>query len=68
MLAYCDYIADRIRTWFRNDIVVGSEYIKNVDKVMMDLHPEEGYFLSTKKTLRIEDKNGKWYLVTIEEI
>jgi hypothetical protein len=33
----------------------------------MDLHPEEGYFMSTKKTIEVEDINGKVYLVTVEE-
>ena len=67
-LAYCDYIADRIRTWFRNDILVGSEYIKDVESVKMDLHPTEGYFMSTKKTICVEDKNGKKYRITVEEM
>ena len=67
-LAYCDYIADRIRGWLRNDILVGSDYIKAVNSVKMDLHPTEGYFMSTKKTIEVIDMNDKKYRVTVEEI
>jgi hypothetical protein len=68
MLAYCDYIADRVRTWFKNDVLVGSEYIKFVGNVKMDLHPTEGYFMSTKKTIEVIDINNKKYRITVEEI
>jgi hypothetical protein len=33
----------------------------------MDLHPTEGYFMSTKKVLTVHDVNGKAYVVTVEE-
>jgi hypothetical protein len=38
-----------------------------VSKPQLDLHPTEGYFLSTKKTIEVQDTNGKIYLVTVEE-
>lgn len=66
MLAYCDYIAHVIRHAFFNDKV--DNKIVHVDGVKMDLHPEEGYMLSTKKTLTMTDINGKKYLVTVQEM
>jgi len=41
--------------------------IMGVGRPKMDLHPTEGYFLSTKKTIEVQDTNGKKYLVTVEE-
>jgi len=38
-----------------------------VSNVIMDLHPIDGYFLSTKKTILVEDKNGTQYKITVEE-
>ena len=65
MLVYCDYIAHVISTSFRDDKHAG--YIESVGPVKMDLHPTEGWFVSTKKTISMVDKNGKRYRVTIEE-
>lgn len=56
--AYCDRIIDRIKR--KMDWHTGP--------IEMDLHPEEGYMLSTKKTLTIADHNGKMYKVTVEEV
>jgi hypothetical protein len=38
-----------------------------VGKPQTDLHPTEGWFQSTKKTIEVQDTNGKIYLVTVEE-
>lgn len=65
MLAYCDYIADTIKRSFNND--KPDNMIKSVGPIQMDLHPTEGYFLSTKKTISMTDRNGKTYMITIEE-
>jgi hypothetical protein len=66
MLAYCDYIAHVISTAFNND--KPENKITQVGRVKMDLHPIDGYMLSTKKTITMEDFNGKLYKVTVEEI
>lgn len=67
-LKYCDYIADRVKTLLTNDVRDNCySHIDNVGRVKMDLHPEGGYFVSTKKTLEVIDKNGTKYKVTIEE-
>ena len=65
MLAYCDYIASVISKSFFND--KPDNMIERVGPVKMDLHPIDGYFLSTKKTITMTDINGKEYLVTVEE-
>lgn len=64
-LAYCDKIADVIRKSLLKhdpDGIIGLVY-----GVQMDLHPTEGYFVSTKKTMKLSDMNGKMYKVTVEE-
>jgi len=65
MLVYCDWIADQIKQHFTNDKV--ENRIAQVSNVVMDLHPIDGYFLSTKKTILVEDKNGTQYKITVEE-
>jgi hypothetical protein len=39
----------------------------SVEQPKMDLHPTEGWFMSTKKVMTMHDINGKAYVVTIEE-
>jgi hypothetical protein len=70
MLVYCDYIADTIRRGLVADQWMNPARIKldNIGPVQMDLHPTEGYFVSTKKTLEIIDTSGKKYKVTVEEV
>ena len=66
MLAYCDKIADVVRKALMKydpDNIIGL-----VGPVKMDLHPTEGWFVSTKKTVDLCDMNGKKYRVTVEEI
>ena len=65
MLVYCDKIADVVRKAllkYDPDGIVGL-----VGQIKMDLHPTEGYFVSTKKTMKVTDRNGKLYLITVEE-
>jgi len=68
MLAYCDYIADVIRKGLVGDTATAGSYIRDVGPVKMDLHPTEGYFLSTKKVLTVTDSSGRIYKVTVEEM
>lgn len=71
-LAYCDYIADTIRIVLKRYIVdsedTGEAILESIGNPIMDLHPTEGYFLSTKKTLLATDVNGKQYKITVEEL
>jgi hypothetical protein len=66
-LAYCDYIAARIHTLVSNEINDNQTMMESVSTPKMDLHPTEGYFMSTKKVLTVHDMNGKAYVVTVEE-
>jgi len=66
-LAYCDYIASRLRTLVSNEINDNQTMIESVSAPKMDLHPTEGYLLSTKKVLTVHDVNGKAYVITVEE-
>ena len=66
MLAYCDKIADVIRKALLKhdpDHIVGL-----VGDIQMDLHPSEGYYMTSKKTIQVSDMNGKMYKVTVEEV
>jgi len=67
VLAYCDYIADRIKTNLRDDSYNEDSLIHFVDRIEYDLD-EDGAFRSTKKTIGVQDVNGKRYRVTVEEI
>ena len=64
--AYCDKIAARIKDALNATDPDG--IIMGCGKVRFDLHPEDGYLISTKKTLTVVDKNGKLYQITVEEI
>ena len=66
-LAYCDYIAARIHTLVSNEINDNQTMMESVSTPKMDLHPTEGYFMSTKKVLTVHDMNGEAYVVTVEE-
>lgn len=67
-LAYCDYIAQQVKDYLGLDVVHKYSYVKSVGSVKMDLHPEEGYFMSTKKTIEVVDINDKKYKITVEEL
>ena len=67
-MVYCDYIVDRIKTLLNREISDNETLISDVGNVEFDLHPEEKYMVSTKKTLTLSDINGKLYRVTVEEI
>ena len=64
-LSYCDRVATIIKEALPQD-----EYglISKTGPINMDLHPTKGYFLSTKKTVSVTDRNGKTYMVTVEEV
>ena len=54
-LKYCDYIADVIK----KSLCADEGLVSEVGHIQMDLHPEEGYFVSTKKTIPVKDVNGE---------
>lgn len=68
MLAYCDFVADRVQKGLVNVMNDALQPVRltEVSKVSWDLGPQ-GEFASTKKTLFVADQNGKRYRVTVEE-
>ena len=67
-LAYCDYIAYSIvQPGLLQDSKGESPMITEVGKVKMDL-AKEGWMQTTTKRIMCRDRNGKPYLITVEEI
>ena len=66
-LAYCDYIANRIHTLLEREIGDNETLLERVGPTKMDLHPTEGWFMSTKKVMTVHDVHGKAYVITVEE-
>lgn len=63
VLAYCDRIAHtiaQILPWADIDDL-------SVGRVKSDLHPTQGYLLTTQKTIEVEHY-GKKYLITVMEV
>lgn len=69
MIAYCDFLADRIRKGLINVMndALQPVRLKDIGKVEYDVNTK-GQFLSTKKTMYVWDAYGKEYRVTVEEV
>ena len=66
-LAYCDYIAWLISTELKTLDTSGQKLLASVGRVQFDLgHFDE--FLSTTKTIDVEDRYGKQYRITVQEL
>jgi hypothetical protein len=64
-VVYCDYIAHTIVNNLKaNDT---ERLLSSVSRPKYDL-TESGAFSSTKKTIEVEDRNGRKYIVTVEEV
>ena len=64
-LAFCDYIAHRIKeTMNKPD---PEKIIYGAGSVKFDLNAE-GQFVSTKKHLFVVDRNRRTYKITVEEV
>ena len=63
-LAYCDYIAYSV---LKPALDQDNSMIQEVGKVKMDLH-KDGWMQTTAKRIMVRDKNGKAYLISVEEI
>jgi hypothetical protein len=74
MLQYCDYLANVVKkALVRNLAEVGGAagcdgIVALVGYVASDLHPTEGWFQSTTKTIKVQDTNGQEYLITVEAV
>jgi hypothetical protein len=64
-IAYCDYIAHLIQGNLKSND--SEKMLSSVSKTQYDLTPS-GSFASTKKTIMVEDRNGKQYRITVEEV
>lgn len=64
-IAYCDYIAHLIATELK--ALDSERLLSSVGRVQYDLGLE-GEFSSTMKTIDIEDRFGKQYRITIQEL
>lgn len=63
-LAYCDYIAHVMKqglSMMDNKKLISAVGVTNYDT------DENGSFVSTKKTFKVKDMQGKTYTVTVEE-
>jgi len=63
-MSYCDYLALLFRKTLLS--IKDNVLIQNVGLVQYDLS-ESGALQSTKKTMLVQDVNGKTYKITIEE-
>lgn len=64
-MVYCDRLAFVLNSHLKTG---ADDFFPKAGPINMDLHPIEGYFVSTKKTFGVTDINGKDYMVTIEEV
>ena len=69
LLAYCDYIAySIIKPALFEDSTDVHGILDEVSTVKGDLHPKDGYLMSTSKIINVTDVHGKSYKITIEEV
>lgn len=67
-LAYCDYIASKIKDALQKDLSQIGSKIAGVGSVRLNLDPEGGWMVDTSKKISVIDTNGKHYQITIKEI
>lgn len=66
-LIYNDFISDRIKAALVNEAAIEDNIVHDVKGPHLDLDPDEGYLLSLTRTIKVMDKNGTTYKITIEE-
>ena len=69
-LTYIGFITTRIKNVLVEDSkkhLQDAGIIHEVQGPTLDLHPEEHYLLSTTSTIRVIDRDGTTYKITIEE-
>ena len=67
LLSYCDYIAATCARALDEDLLEEG-LVASVSGPQLDLHPTEGYMLSTAKKLTVTDRWGKQYRILVEEV
>ncbi len=66
-IAYCDYIAHLISTGLTPLDASGQRLLADVGRVQFDLGDYDE-FISTTKTIDVEDRYGKQYRITVQEL
>jgi len=66
-MIYCDYIAKKISDSLIEDLSRKNTRLHDVMDTKLDLDPDAGFLVSTKKTIKVMDEFGNTYKVTIEE-
>jgi len=66
LIAYCDYIAYQIQKNLKALDTQHDKLLASVGNMKFDA-TDDGKFLSTKKTIMVEDRYGKKYKITVEE-
>ena len=64
---YNDFISYRIKKALVNESSIEDNIIHDVKGPHLDLDEDEGYLLSLRRTIKVMDKNGTTYKITIEE-
>lgn len=65
---YCDYIAKVIDDALFRDAMSPDGLVAGSGNVKSDLHPIDGYLMSTTKTINAMDRNGRLYEITVREV
>ena len=65
-LVWCDYIAHLIKSNLKYEDSKDQNYLSSVGNAQLDLD-DNGFMLSSKKTILVEDRNGQCYQITVEE-
>ena len=63
-MEYCDVLAAIIIDGLKNKFTAPVAFFGAQSK--LDLHPEEGYLLSTNKVITCQDNKGNRYKITVE--
>jgi hypothetical protein len=66
LVADCEYVAHLIKSNLKDLDTKDSKLLSSVGRMEWDIGPR-GEFVSTKKTINVEDRYGKKYKITIEE-
>ena len=67
-VSYCDYIGRVIQSAIDRDTLSYDGLLAGCGSIKSDLHPVDGYFMSTKKTINVADRNGRLYEITIKDV
>jgi hypothetical protein len=67
-LSFCDYIAQTIKKAVDHDSVCADGLLAGCGSIKADLHPTDGYLMTTTKTMSVADRNGRLYEITVKDV